>query len=90
VDLFEFLLVFFIVVVPIFGVTARLAIAPMVEAIIRLRESFTGAAGSALAERRIAELEAEVRQLRTVVDALEEAEMFHRQLLSSPEDKLQE
>jgi hypothetical protein len=84
VELFEFILVFFIVVVPIFGITARLAFKPMVDAIIRLRESFAGGSDGGLVERRVLELEDEVRQLRQTVLELKESRTFHRELLARP------
>jgi TolA-binding protein len=84
------LLVFFLVVVPILGITARLAIKPMVNAIIRLRESFAQGAGSGLVERRVLQLEDELRQVRAEVQRLAEAEEFQRELLSPPNRLSQE
>jgi hypothetical protein len=81
-DLFEFIIAFFIVGVPALGITARLAFKPMVEAMILLRDSFGGSGGAGLVERRVMELEDEVRQLRSTVHELQEAEAFHRALLA--------
>ncbi len=89
-DIVMLLLVFFLVVVPILGITARLAINPMVNAIVRLRESFAQGAGSGLVERRVLQLEDELRQVRAEVERLAEAEEFQRELLSPPNRLSQE
>jgi hypothetical protein len=89
-DIVMLLLVFFGVVVPVLGITARLAIKPMVNAIIRLRESFSQGAGSGLVERRVLQLEDELRQVRAEVQRLAEAEEFQRELLSPPNRLSQE
>lgn len=83
-DIIGFIFLFLIVVVPLLGLTARLAIKPMVDAIVRLRESFAQGAGGVLAERRVLELEDEVRQLRAEVRRLSDAEAFQRELLAPP------
>ncbi len=62
------------------GVTARLAIRPIVEAVVRLRESFPAPSASTLSVRRLAELEAEVSRLRHAVAQLTEEAAFDRQL----------
>ncbi len=62
------------------GITARLAIRPIVEAIVRLRESFPAPSASALSARRLAELEAEVSSLRQAVTQLTEEAAFDRQI----------
>jgi hypothetical protein len=89
-DIVMLLLVFFGVVVPVLGITARLAIKPMVNAIVRLRESFAQGAGSGLVERRVLQLEDELRQVRAEVQRLAEAEAFQRELLSPPNRLSQE
>lgn len=74
-------LVFIFVVfgVPALAIAARLAIRPMVEAIVRLRESFA-AAPVLSPDPRLAALEAEVTRLRLEVRRLSESEVFSRQL----------
>ncbi len=62
------------------GITARLTIRPIVEAIVRLRESFPAPSASALSAGRLAELEAEVSSLRQAVTQLAEEAAFDRQL----------
>lgn len=54
-DIIALIFLFLILVVPIPGITARLAIKPMVEAAVRLRETF--ASGGGVVERRLMELE---------------------------------
>src|SRR5687767_6144342 len=63
--------------VPVLALAARIAIRPVLEAIITLREGGTAAATP---DPRLAALEAEVARLATEVGRLSEAEAFHRQL----------
>jgi hypothetical protein len=83
-DIIIAFMVFVVVVVPVLGFTARLALKPMVEAIIRLRESFTTGSGSGVVGHRLLQLEEEVRQLRQSLKQLKETEAFHRELLARP------
>jgi hypothetical protein len=83
-DLIGYSFVFLIVVVPLLGLTARLAIKPMVDAIVRLRESFIHGGGTGVVERRVLQLEEELQQLRLEVHRLREAEAFQRELLAVP------
>lgn len=83
-DLIGYSFAFLIVVVPLLGLTARLAIKPMVDAIVRLRESFAHGGGGGVVERRILQLEDELQQLRREVHRLAEAEAFQRELLALP------
>jgi hypothetical protein len=75
----------FVIVVPVAGLTARLTLKPMVDSILRLRESFGSGAGGGAVERRVLELDEEVRRLRDTIARLEEAEAFHRSLAAAPE-----
>lgn len=75
----------------VFGATAlalaaRLAIRPVVDAIVRLRESLS-ATDPLAPDPRLAALEAEVSRLRFEVRRLSESEAFSRQLsqATSPE-----
>ncbi len=62
------------------GITARLGIRSIVEAIVRLRESFVPISPATLSEHRLAELEAEVRSLGQAVTQLTEEAAFDWQL----------
>lgn len=78
------LVTFFVIGVPVMGLTARFAIKPLVESILRVREAFlderrVGTASAAEVER----LEEEVRELRQQVRRLTEATEFDRRLLGS-------
>lgn len=78
------LVTFFVIGVPVMGLTARFAIKPLVESILRVREAFlderrVGTASAAEVER----LEQEVRELRQQVRRLTEATEFDRRLLGS-------
>ena len=74
-----------VVCVPVLGITARLALKPIVDAIVRLRESAPTSRLSDAVAGRVVELEDEVRQLRTTVGRLEETVEFQQKLLASPE-----
>ncbi|MDB4947473.1 MAG: hypothetical protein JWM27_122 [Gemmatimonadetes bacterium] len=89
-DIILLSLVFSVVVAPALGITARFAIKPIVDALLRLKEGgvLPGAQTTALAG---AEAQAEVRQLREEVARLagelaevKEAQDFHRALLEPP------
>jgi TolA-binding protein len=72
--------------VPVLGITARLALKPIVDAIVRLRESAPPPAHlSNAVAGRVMELEDELRQLRSSVTRLEETVDFQQKLLSPPE-----
>ena len=63
VDITLIILVAMVVGVPILGVTARLAIRPIVEAILLLHESYAALNPSKDVELRVSRLEEEVRLL---------------------------
>lgn len=78
------LVTFFVIGVPVMGLTARFAIKPLVESILRVREAFleeSRADHASAAE--VHRLEQEVRELRQQVHRLTEATEFDRKLLSS-------
>lgn len=72
-DIIELMLVCSLVVLPALGITARFAIKPIVDAILRLKE------GGVLPGDSAAAIDAEVRQTRAEVIALRE-EMAHVRL----------
>jgi len=76
VMLFIMLLVFG---VPAIAIAARLAIRPIVEAIIRLKE-ISAPAAPMLNNARVEALEAEVSRLSMEVQRLNEVDTFNRQL----------
>ena len=69
--------------VPVLAVTARLSLKPIVDAIVRLRESGGGRLTDTVANR-VLELEDEVRHLRASVTALEQTVDFQQKLLAPP------
>jgi len=73
-----------VICVPVLGITARLALKPIVDAIVRLRESAPTNRLSDAVAGRVVELEDEVRQLRATVGRLEETVDFQQKLLASP------
>lgn len=75
--------IFIVFGVPALAIGARLAIRPVVDAIVRLRESFAPP-GVAAPDPRLAALEAEVARLRREVRRLSQAEAFARELEGAP------
>ena len=73
-----------VVCIPVLGITARLALKPIVDAIVRLRESSGSTQLSGAVAGRVMELEEEVRHLRTSVARLEETVDFQQKLLTAP------
>ena len=86
-DALMFAMMFIVFGVPALAITARLIMKPMVDSIIRLRES-SGAANNALVERRMLELQDEVSQLRASMAELEETVSFQQKLLTAGEPVL--
>jgi hypothetical protein len=70
------------VLTPVVALSARFALRPIVEAMIRLREAQGATRASELQDRRIALLESEIQSLQHTVRSLMEAEDFRRQLAS--------
>lgn len=77
-------IIFCVVCVPVLGITARLALKPIVDAIVRLRESSGMGQLSDAVSGRVVGLEEEVRHLRSSVARLEETVDFQQKLLASP------
>jgi hypothetical protein len=77
-------LMFMVFGVPALGITARFALKPIVDSIVRLREAFNVGPASGVVERRVLELEDEVAQLRSSVTGLEETVAFQQKLLAGP------
>jgi len=75
-------ILFIVVCVPVLTIAARLTMKRIVDSIIRLRESVPQTQGAGL-ERRVLELEDEVRQLRAGMGALEETVEFQQKLLAA-------
>src|SRR4051812_26238792 len=77
-------LMFLVFAVPALALTARMVLKPIVDAIVRLREtSGTGHISDSVANR-VLELEDEVRQLRSSVTSLEQTVDFQQKLLAAP------
>ncbi len=65
-DVIFFLLVTFIILIPVGGITARFALRPIVDALLRLREGFA-AQDSGLSSGQYLALQAEIQSLRSAV-----------------------
>jgi ubiquinone biosynthesis protein UbiJ len=82
-DVFRYVLLSAVVIVPALGITARFALKPVVDAVVRLREAMAEQDSTALARAlaaELAELRAETATLRDEVARLSTIESFHRQL----------
>jgi hypothetical protein len=75
-------ILFIVVCVPVLTIAARLTMKPIEDSIIRLRESAPQAPGTGM-ERRVLELEDEVRQLRAGMGELQETLEFQQKLLAA-------
>ncbi len=73
-------LIFFVVVVPILGLTARFALKPIVESLLALKESLGTDRTHSIGKDRILELEEEVASLRRSLRALEEGRSWEESL----------
>jgi hypothetical protein len=80
-DSLGMVLLFLVFGIPALGLTARLAIQPVVEAILRLRESFA-IPPSPVSDERLQRLEAEVGRIARAVERLQDAGDFERGLRS--------
>jgi len=75
-------ILFIVVCVPVLTIAARLTMKPIVDSIIRLRESAPATSGLGM-ERRVVELEDEVRQLRAGMGELHDTVEFQQKLLAA-------
>jgi hypothetical protein len=87
-EMVQTLLVISVVVVPALGVTARFALKPIVDAILRLKESgLISGPGDAAAQQlavQVQELRGEVAAMQRQLGELKEAADFHRSLQQPP------
>jgi hypothetical protein len=65
-----------IVLVPILAVSARLALRPIIDSILKLHQAFA----PAISAERVARLEREIAEIKESMRRIEEAERFHAQL----------
>lgn len=81
---------FIVVIVPVFGFTARFALTPLLETILRLREM--SAKQATASEERMLQLTQELHRLSAAVERLEEVSSFEQEIrrssLSSPRSEI--
>ena len=83
-ELLIFILAVIVLGVPVMGLTARFAMKPLIESILRVREAFlTESRTGGASATELARLEQEVSELREQVQRLTEAAEFDRKLLGS-------
>ena len=75
-----------VVLVPILAISARVALRPIVDSLVRLQQAF-GSTESAGAKKRIDDLEQQVHVLTEQVRRLEDAEAFRSELETSGSTK---
>ena len=85
-ELFAMTAIFVVTVIPVFGITARFALIPLFETLVRLREA--SARDSAASDVQIARLTDEVQRLAAAVERIEEGSDFDRQIRRSASVKL--
>jgi hypothetical protein len=78
------LIMFIVFAVPALALTARMVLKPIVDAIVRLRETGSTTRLSDSVAGRVLELEDEVRELRASVTTLEQTVDFQQKLLAPP------
>lgn len=79
-EIIGLMVVFSVIFVPAIGITARLAMRPIVESIIRMREAFNQNPPLQHDEHEIALLRQEIAELTRKVEELREAADFSRAL----------
>lgn len=90
VSISEIIVAFFaglVVLVPVVGLTARFALRPVVDAIVRMKEAGNSRESLAMLERRMALLEQEmqsVEPLREEVARVADAQRFQMKLVGGP------
>ena len=91
-EIIEFCVITSLVVLPALALTARFALKPIVDAILRLKEggvlpgspAVAGSQDVALLTAEVRHLRDEVAQLHQSVAQLQDAETFHRSLTETP------
>ena len=74
-----------IVLIPVTGITARIALAPLIDAISRAMQARHGSEALQMMERRVALLEQEVNAMRGQLHETAEERDFYRSLAGSAE-----
>lgn len=83
-DIAGLIAVITLVAVPALAISARIALQPIVGAILRVREAFTNGQPNGATDQRVTELEVAVHKVEQEVKRLAEIESFHNQLHSGP------
>ncbi len=89
IDLTALLAVFMgiaVVLIPVLGITARVALKPTVEALSRLFEGRGSDEAVSILERRMALMEQQIESIESNVHRLVEMGEFQQELRSSPKD----
>lgn len=79
-DIIAIIATFLIVFVPVAGITARIAVKPIVEALTRYMQARQGTEALQMVERRMALLEQEFQSVRSDVQHLTDERDFYKKL----------
>ena len=79
----EWILIFLAFVVPVLGLTARLVLKPIVDAILRLQQGFSQVTDAPQIQDRMRRMEQDIIALHAEVDRLAEVSSFHESVLDS-------
>ncbi len=83
-DILAMLLISLIVFVPVAGITARFALKPLIDSVIRIAEMRRSTEDVRILERRIALLEQEMNGLKGEMHEIGEQKEFYRKLSEPP------
>ena len=84
-DIVAIIASFLVVFVPVAGITARIALKPLIEAIGKVMAAKQGQEALQMMERRVALLEQELQAVRGDVRQVGEEREFYRRLVESSE-----
>lgn len=76
-----------IILIPVAGFTMRFALKPMVEAMVKWKETQSGGQSVTLLEQRVALLEAQVGSMETALHRVLDEQEFHHKLTSGAHDE---
>ena len=79
-EIVKLIVIMSVIAVPAIGITARFALKPIVDSIIRLREAFVDTSHAHIENEEIRQLRYDVHELKESVKQLHDVVDFNRQL----------
>ena len=83
-DIIAIIATFLIVFVPVAGITARIAVKPIVEALTKYMQARQGTEALQMVERRMVLLEQELQSVRSDVQHMADERDFYKKLSEAP------